>query len=549
MRGPRWLAEHLAEAERLVDEAQVDGVALVEWLETLLGETQVGPGRPRGLSVRTLFVALQLGAFDRRYFLSEVPDTLDELGAAQRERLGLIPTGPTVSYRQVCYLVERINLALRRAFTNDNRDDDSRYHDFDQFFQAMATSGTHGDADRFLSIAVDGSDIPTWGSSSTSLEMRWNDLGGGTREAVTDEDGNLVIDKVRRITDRDAGFRGQKNDEGKDPHFGYALTVAVTARDEDGTQAPLAAVAARLRPTNYRDRQMGLAVIGEVHHRRGRLGDVLADRGYTSSKDGTDFLLPIRALGGEPVFDLTKYQVGPSGTVRGALIIDGRPYSPAIPQSLLTLVPPRGGEDGAYKPDPAKVRAYQQAIAARAAYALDYHSKRPTGSWVFTCPAASGKVDCPLRAPRIELRPDATTVLRVPEPAARGAVCTRAHTSFALEDLPLAQRHIFGSLEWYRSYSRRGTSVETYFANLKHATGAGIERGAIRVRGIIKTGMLLAFALSSTNRRCAIAYERGKVAGTTVQQRRRGRPRRQLVTTLRQVIEDARTSPTIVMTT
>lgn len=540
MKGARWLAEHVVEAERLVDEALVAGVSCVAWVEGLLKEERAPRGRHCALSVRTLFVALQLGAFAGTLYLDDATDLLDDLSPKDRARLGLPRTGPAVSYRQVCYLVQRVNDVLRRNFTEENRGDDARYHDFDRVFGAIAVTGTHEDTARFSSIAVDGTDIATWGTDTTFFQLRLKELGPGRYEAVTDENGELVFDKVRVTTDADAAWRGSDNEQGKPSHFGYSLSVAVVARDEGGPVAPLAAVAARLRPANFSERPSGLACVAEVRDRRGSLGDVLIDRGYTSSKDGKDFLLPVRALGGDPIFDLTKYQVGPSGTVRGALIVDGRPYSPSMPKSLLTLTPPRGGEDGTYKPDPAKVREYQQAVAARAVYALDTHGgARANGSQVFVCPGAAGKLDCPLRAPKRALRAGALPVLRTPKNVATTSVCSNSYPSFSLEDLPLYQRHIYGTAQWAKSYSRRQTSVETYFSQLKSAAGA-VERGRIRVRGIVKTGLLVAFAMASTNRRAALAYETAKSRPTTARKHRSGRPRGHRLTKYREVAERAR---------
>lgn len=388
-------------------------------------------------------------------------------------------------------------------------------------------------------MAVDGSDIPTWGTDHNYFEIVTRELGPNRREVVTDDEGNITYNKVRVVTDDDAGWRGSDNPDKKAAHFGYSLSVAVSVREDDGPSAPLAALATRLRPVNFLERTAGLACVAEVAAKRGRLGDVLVDKGYTPSKTGADFLLPVRALGGEPVFDLTTYQVGPSGTLRGALIIDGRPYSPSLPRALRHLTPPRGGEDGTYKPDPAKVREYRERIAARAAYALEPHGvPRANGVQLFTCPGALGKLDCPLRPPERGLRPKALVVLNAPAQPGPKSVCVHARTSLSLEDLPLYQRHVYGSWEWARSYSRRSTSVETYFGLLKSATGGGVERGQIRVSGIVKTGLLLAFAMSSTNRNCALSFSAS--TSTSAQPKRVGRPRSHSLTRYREVAMKAK---------
>lgn len=542
------MATHLLEAERLVDSARIGDMTAAEWLEGQIVAKRGRGGRRGGLRVRTLLVALQLGAFDGDFFLSSVAPLLDSLGPRERAHLGLARTGRTVSYRQVCYLVTRIDEVLRRDFVRrDDRIVDG-YRDFDLFFNALATTGAHADAAAVKSIAVDGSDIPTWGADRRRHEAIWEEGKDGRPRVARDEEGNARYERVRVVSDIDAGFRGSKAVEGKREHFGFCLTVAITAREEGGPDVPRAAVAARFRPTQVQDKEMGLAVIGEAARRRGGLGDVLADRGYTASKDGKDFILPIRAMGGEPIFSLTQYQLGPAGTLRGAVIIEGRPYSPSIPKKLMHITPPKGGVDGSYKPSPVLLREYQEKIAAREVYALVPHgARRESGSQVFQCPGAAGKLECPLQAPRRGLRNGALPVLRVPVNPGPHSVCVKAFPSFTLEELPLMQRHVFGSREWHRSYARRSTSVETFFANLKDASREGIWRGRIRVTGIIKTGLFVALAVASANRRLAQSFNPEK-AEHSRRMRRPGRPIQHRKLTYRQVIEDAASSRVLLKT-
>lgn len=539
----------LSEAERLIDSAQIDGATAAEWLEQRITASRGRGGRHRGVPVRTLLVALQLGAFGGDYFLSSVPKVLDRLGPKDRVRLGLARTGKTVTYRQVCYMVTRIDEVLRDGFVRDREERIvDGYRDFDLLFNALATTGGHPDSLTVKTIAIDGSDIPTWGASRTLHVPIWETDEKGKAQIVRDEEGNARYERVRVVSDIDAGYRGSRAVEGKREHFGYCLTVAITTREEGGPKVPRAAVAARLRPTLVQDKQMGLAVIGETAQRRGGLGDVLMDRGYTASLDGKDFLLPIRAMGGEPIFSLTQHQLGPAGTVRGAVIIEGRPYSPSIPERLLNIEPPKGGIDGSYHPNPELLREYQERIAAREIYALVPHgTRRANGTQVFQCPGAAGKLECPLQPARRGLREGALPVLKVPAHPGADSVCAKAFPSFTLEELPLMQRHVFGSREWERSYARRSSSVETFFANVKDASREGVRRGRIRVTGIIKTGLCVALAVASANRRLALAFSPEREAERP-RRRRPGRPTRHHKLTYRQVIDDATASRVLLKT-
>lgn len=541
----QWLAEHLREAEQLVDSATTDGVPTYEFIERRLSEAKVRGGRRRHVPVRTLFVALQLAAFAGQYFLSELPDLLAPLSPATRRRLGLASQGEPMTYRQVCYLVSRIDQVLRNDFLVENGRTVGGYDAFDGVFSAIATTGSSQGAGRPVSIAVDGSDIPTWGTSSTQFEAKMEPNEDGELKVARDANDDALYEKVRVITDPDAGWRGSRNPEGKVPHFGYALTVAVSVREEGGPEVPRAALAARFRPTNVQDRQMGLDCVQEVARRCGGLNDVLADRGYTSSKDGKDFVLPVREMGGEPIFSLTEHQQGPEGTLRGAVIIEGRPYSPSIPRRLLTIRPPKGGVEGTYKPNPVKLREYQELIAAREVYALLPHgARRPNLAQVFQCPGAAGKLECPLQRARRGLRPGALPVLNAPSHPGPDSVCVNAYPTFSAEELPLFQRHVFGSRAWFDSYKRRSTSVEPFFGALKDAAGGGVVRGRIRVMGIIKTGLLVAFALASTNRRLARAFTVSTRPAEVVR-RRRGRPTRRRPFTYRHVIEEVATTTSV----
>lgn len=538
-----WLGVHLPEAERLIDGATIEGRPCAEWLEERLTASEARRGRPCQLSVRTLFVALQLGAFAGSFFLAGIPDLLRPLSPVTRARLGLARRGEPVTYRQVCYLATRVDEVLRESFAREGDSDEGKieagYADFDRIFSALASAGAHPQAQEIASISVDRSDVPTWGTSSIVRELVWEVDDEGQPRVARDAEGRAIYQRVRVVTDRDAGWRGSRNDAGKDPHFGYCLTAAVSTREEDGPLVPRAVVAARFRPTTVQDKAMGLACVGEVAQRLGRLGDVLIDRGYTASHDGQDFLLPIRALGGEPIFGLTQSQLGPAGTVRGAVIIEGRPYSPSIPLNLLQIEPPVGGEDGVYKPDPAKLRDYQEAIARRAVYALVPHgAPRANLAQVFQCPGAAGKLNCPLQPARKGLRPGSLLVMTAPRNPGEDSVCVKAYPTFNAEELPLLQRHIYGSREWYKSYSRRSTSVEPFFGNLKDEAGGGVVRGRIRVMGIVKTGLLVAFAVASTNRRLARAFDRAVAREKTSPRRRPGRPPQQRTLTYRRLVED-----------
>lgn len=548
MISPAWLASHLPTAERLVDSMTIGDVVAHEWVEAQLLEQSSGPGRRRELTTRTLFVAFQLMVMDGEFYLKDVPVLLDSLSPRNRERLGLPRTGPTVTERQVGYLYGVINETLRRNFTKDNAKEDERYREFDQLFNAIAIAGAHSLSESSRSIAIDGSDIPSWGTSR-DVHRPVMEMGPNGKLLPVLVDGHPAYSKVRVSSDPDAKWRKGGEIDGKKAHFGYTLTAAVSTRDEDGGDVPGAVVAARFRPVTFHDREMGLACVGEVATRRGELGGVLVDRGYTNSNHGRDFLSLVRAMGGEPVFDLNVRQVGSSPAVLGAVIIDGRPYSPSLPQRLHVISQPRGKDEGTYKPSPEALRKYQKQIAEREQWSLVPHGRRrPNGVQFFMCPAVAGKLTCPLQQPARAVRRGALPVLNAPANPKPGSVCTKRYSRFTIDELPLYQKHVYGSTKWKASYNRRGTSVEPYFGAFKDEAGSGLSRGKLRVTGIVKTGLLVAFATAATNERLARAFD-ARPPTTTTRAHRTGRPRVNNLGVYRQKVLDAADSKTVVLTT
>jgi hypothetical protein len=353
------------------------------------------------------------------------------------------------------------------------------------------------------SIAVDASDIESY-STGRSI----NDIKG-------------------LFSDRDARWKAKgAQSPWKKPIFGYELTTAITVPDMNGEPVPHIVKAARFRPATVATVLAGLEVVTAITAQQDRLGDVHIDRGYTKANDGHELILPIHALGGTPIFDLCERQRGVTGTVHGALIIDGNPFSPACPVHLHNIEPP-----GLNAPLD-KVVAYQAKIAERGVYALVQHgSTHPDGSRDYLCPAHAGNVACPL-VPNPNLsaakqKRNLLPALAAPATALANSVCSQKFKRFAATDIPLAQSELFGSAEWKAAYDRRGR-VEGGYSNLKNEATTNIKRGTIRVMGLVKTGIMVLMAQAVTNVRLGHAYRTSKRAtqGSKSDRvpKRRGRP-------------------------
>jgi hypothetical protein len=125
--------------------------------------------------------------------------------------------------------------------------------------------------------------------------------------------------------------------------------------------------------------------------------DVLADRYYTSEVGrADDWIWPLFGLGFDSVHALTENQLGQGRRPlsNGAIVVDGQPYSPRLPQHLRNLTPPKVGAPKS------AITAYQEQVALRAPYALHaVGGRQDDGSWDLGCRAMSllGSLRCDLK--------------------------------------------------------------------------------------------------------------------------------------------------------
>jgi hypothetical protein len=108
-------------------------------------------------------------------------------------------------------------------------------------------------------------------------------------------------------------------------------------------------------------------------------------------------------------------------------------------------------------------------------------SRKANGSQEYQCPAAAGKLFCPLMP---SSTPGAFPAALAPATALPGSVCSKKFTTFQAAEAPLSQRDLFGSARWFSSMSRR-SRVEGFFGNVKNEACENLRRGTIRVRGLV----------------------------------------------------------------
>jgi hypothetical protein len=462
-------------------EGVIDHSGIVAVLENAIEETRTKAGRPREISVRALLVALLVLGMDGREHLIRVVRLLNGLDPKTRKRLGVTRTAP-VTRRQVERLYNVITTALEVKAQRDGR---TKWEMLDELGDMLLPAAAHRDVAKSSSIAVDGTSVESWGTKR--------------RRRVVGANGASSL--ATYSSDPDAKWRAKSENAWKRPFFGYDLTAAVSVPDLGGPEVPLAVLSMRFRPATTSTVEMALATVAAVAQKKGALSDVIVDREYTQRNDGADFLMPVRALGGEPVFDLTPAQLGASGTVRGAVIVDGQPFSPSLPPSFFVLHPP------AVNASKDELLTYQKSIDARARYALSHHgSRKVDGRQTYVCPAAAGKLRCPLMPSKKKPKAGVLPTYHHPKQALPGTVCANAYTTFGATDLPLAQRELYGSKDWYFSFARRNR-VEGFFGNLKNEATENLRRGVIRVRGGMKTGLLTLMIVAASNLRLAERWD------------------------------------------
>jgi hypothetical protein len=137
-------------------------------------------------------------------------------------------------------------------------------------------------------------------------------------------------------------------------------------------------------------------------------GDILAGSGY-AHRDAGARAVPLRQSGAQLVQDLHPLDRGPRGTHHGAIIANGNLYCPCTPRTLLDLGPL------ARDASPDQVAAHDQQTAETARYkpgkiTTDDHD----GYHRVMCPAATGKIRCPLRPASMRLDRNRPEILTPP---------------------------------------------------------------------------------------------------------------------------------------
>jgi hypothetical protein len=456
--------------------------------------------RHRQLRVRTLLAGMMLSQADQRpAHLTRVRDALTALPEPGQVRLGVTEdwkAGPhLLTYRQT----ERTFGLVTDALARDVPDGLPS--------QALA---------RICNDLLEASIPGQFKDASTSLAVDWTDVETfsrppprGTRDCA---------DPEASWGHRSGGGPGQDSEL----FFGYYASAGTMMRDEHGPPVPELARRMTVSSCHHDPARALVPVLTALPEAGIRLGDILADTGY-AHRDAGAWAIPLRGAGAQLVQDLHPLDRGPRGTHHGAIIANGNLYCPATPRTLTELGPL------ARDATPGQVSAHDQQSAELTRHKLGrVTSDDADGYHRVMCPAAMGKIRCPLRPASMTLTRDRPEILTPPEHPP--ACCAQQTITVPPETTAKTrQKHDYPSAAHRKSYTRR-TGAERTFSTAKDPASNNIARGWTRLMGLTPLMLWLTCLLAVRNQRILTAWDarqednaRRAAAGLPPKTRRRRR--------------------------
>jgi hypothetical protein len=454
-------------------------ISLAAW-EEIIDASGVAPrveavlpagARSRQLSVRTLLAGMCLTQADGRpAHLTRVRQALLSLPEDDQRRLGVLADwkdGPhRLTYRQAEYTFGLVTDALGK----DEPD-------------GLPSPALQRTCDDLLEASVP----EAFKDASASLAVDWSDLESFSRPPPRG---------TSDCADPEASWGHRRNNLRHDEDelfFGYYLSDAVTVPDEHGPPVPELARRMTVSSCRHDPVPAFTPVLTALPAAGIPLGDVLADSGY-SHRVPRNWASPLRQAGAALVQDLHPCDRGPRGTHAGAVIANGSLYCPKTPRTLLELAPL------------SRAATHDTKTAEAARYKLGrLTSDDEDGYHRVQCPAAAGKIRCPLRPPSMLLNRDRPEILAPPQDPQ--ACCTRQTVTVPPHVLAkTAQKHDYPSAAWRRSYARR-TGAERGFATAKDPASNTTARGWCRLTGLTPLMLFTAVLLVVRNQRILAAWD------------------------------------------
>jgi len=456
--------------------------------------------RARQLAVRTLLLGMLLVLADHRpAHLTRVHQALTTLPEDDQRRLGVVADWKRGPHRLTYRQTERTFGLVADALAKDVPD------------------GLPSDPlQRLCDDLLEASIPDEFKNASSALAVDWTDV--ETFSRPPSRGSSDCADPEASWGHRSGGGPGQDSEL----FFGYYPSAATMMREEHGPAVPELARRMTACSCRHDPARALVPVLTRMPADGIPLGDILSDSGY-AHRDAGAWAVPLRHSGAQLVQDLHPLDRGPRGTHRGAIIANGNLYCPATPRPLLELGPL------ARDATPDQAAAHDQQTAETARYKL---GKITTGDHDgyhrVMCPAAMGKIRCPLRPASMRLdrsRPEILT-----PPGHPPACCTQQTITVPPQTCAkTAQKHDYPSKEHRKSYARR-TGAERTFSTAKDPASNNIARGWTRLMGLAPLMLWLTCLLAVRNQRILAAWDarqagdaRRAAAGRPPKTRRRRR--------------------------
>ena len=432
--------------------------------------------RHRQLRVRTLLAGMMLCQADHRpAHLARVHQALVSLPGDDQRRLGVIADwehGPhLLTYRQTEYTFGLVADAAGKE-EPDGLPSGRLQHICDDLLEAPVPE--------------------EFKDASTSLAVDWTDLESFSRPPPHG---------TSDCADPEASWGHRKNNllRSQDELFyGYYLSAGVMMPEENGPAIPELARRATLSSCRNDPVRAFAPVLTAMPGQGIPLGDILDDSGY-AHRDAGAWAIPLRAAGAQLVQDLHPHDRGPKGSHDGAIISNGNLYCPQTPRPLLDLGPLARTATKEQATD------WERKTSELARYKLGRLTADDTdGYHRVQCPAAMGKIRCPLRPASMRLDRDRPEILQAPEHPQ--ACCTQQTITVPADvNAKTRQKHDYPSAAWRRSYARR-TGAERGFATAKDPATNDIARGWCRLMGLAPLMLFTTMLLIARNQRIIDAW-------------------------------------------
>ncbi|MHB1988276.1 MAG: hypothetical protein ACYCSF_09860 [Acidimicrobiales bacterium] len=489
---------------------------LVRLIEKQLAANQIGDGRPREISVRSALICfVLLGLLGDNFHLIDLPVLMAAMSWRVRRQLGIDYLDRRGRPKQVSYQqILRIFHAIADAFdplASDISDAKAneravalRELSFRLVQSSISLPRRPGD------YAVDATLKWGWdrpGGLHAKIERRGRD-GDGAKplslsEILEGDDSGLVPDCLAELRAKPA--RREHNGPktwgagscwvGRENKRKSVYGVALHAVTLSAANSPPVIEAVTVTPAPALPAPAVIPLLEMLHDKRkdapgGRpIGDVVADPAYSANP--VNWQLPIRHLGGSPIFRLHRQNQAGRDLHQGVTFVDGRPYCSCIPDELADIAfphfPSTRNQLFSYAIKVTKRRRFE--MTANTAFKADLSRQFRFPHWDPVkkrggCHHCVDRQHDPLVDPLTGRE--------------RPICCQQATKVFSVEELGLYQDVAFGELEWFERWNRRNR-VEGSFGIVKNPSVSNYGRHYHHFVGLARETLVALFAVAAHN--------------------------------------------------